>query len=232
MAATGIDDGIGLMANWANIDPDYLTRYQQWLNCEHMPERVSIPGFLQGRRYRSIDASSHFLAFYETKTTSVLGSEAYMERLNSPTPWTLESLAAFQDNPIRNIYSRIAVAGKPGPFTAPYVITVRFDLAEAGEAVCAENWVKATAEDDKVERIRLYKQDSAIGNIQTSERKIYGAGPGEQVYLLLIEYAKPPESVSDLFERWDAALGSQAQRVNEQTGAYFLDMFHRMREAV
>jgi hypothetical protein len=81
------------------------------------------------------------------------------------------------------------------------IYTVRPNLAEGGEAVHAERWVKATAEDDKVECIRFYKQDFDIGNIQTSERKIYGAGPGEQVYLLLIKYAKPSESISDLFQR-------------------------------
>ena len=231
MAATGIDDGVGLMVHWPSIDPEYLIRYQQWLNCEHMPERVSIPGFLQGRRYHSIDSMSQVLVFYETTTTSVLGSDAYLERLNNPTPWTRESLGTgFRGKTVRNIYSRIADAGKPRRFTAPFVITVRFDLAEVSQEVYAERWAKATAEDDNVERVRLYKQDSAIGNIQTNERKIYGAGPGEQVYLLLIEYAKPPESVRDLFKRWDAALGAEAQRDNEEIGAYWLGMFHRTRD--
>ena len=231
MVAIGVDDGVGLMATWADVDPNYLTRYQQWLNCEHMPERVSITGFLQGRRYRSIEDRPHYLVFYEAKTTSVLGSDEYIERLNTPTPWTLEALGAFQGKPVRNIYSRIAVAGKPRQFIAPFVISVRFDLVEGGQVTYAERWIKATAEDDdKVERIRLYKQDSAIGNIQTSERKIYGAGPGEQAYLLLIEYAKPPGSVSDLLHRWDAALGTQSQRANEERGAYWLEMFHRKRE--
>jgi hypothetical protein len=230
MSIAGTDDGLGMMANWANIDPSYLLRYQQWLNCEHMPERVSIPGFLQGRRYRSIDNSPHFLAFYETETTDVLGSQEYLKRLNSPTPWTLEALGAFRDHPVRNIYSRIAESGKPGPFTAPYVISVRFNLDEAAEAVYTERWVKETAADDEVDRVRLYKQDSAIGNIQTSERKIYGAGPGEQLYLLLIESAKPPGNVSNLFKRWDAALGAQAHRSNEVIGAYWLEMAHTARQ--
>ncbi|OQU97000.1 hypothetical protein CLAIMM_03005 [Cladophialophora immunda] len=226
MTLTSVDHGTGLMANWANIDASYLLKYQQWLNCEHMPERVSIPGFLQGRRYRSIDNSLHFLAFYETETTSVLGSEEYLRRLNSPTPWTLEALGAFQGNPVRNIYTRIADGGKPGLFTAPYVISVRFNLPEGGEAAYVDGWVKETAKDDRVDRVRLYKQDSTIGNIQTSERKIYGAGPGEQLYFLLIECTKPPGSLSELFQIWDAPLGSKAQRDHEVTGAYWLEMAH------
>ncbi|KIX99416.1 uncharacterized protein Z520_04992 [Fonsecaea multimorphosa CBS 102226] len=226
MTLTSVDYGTGLMANWANIDPSYLVKYQQWLNCEHMPERVSIPGFLQGRRYRLMDNTLHFLAFYETETTSVLGSAAYLQRLNSPTPWTLEALGAFQGNPVRNIYTRIADAGRPGLFTAPYVISVRFNLPEGREAVYVARWVKETAQHDRVDRVRLYKQDSAIGNIQTSERKIYGAGPGEQLYLLLIECSKPPGSLGELFQAWDAPLGPEAQRNNELIGAYWLEMAH------
>jgi hypothetical protein len=38
----------GLLAFWADIDSDYVLRFQQWHNCEHMPERLSIPGFLGG----------------------------------------------------------------------------------------------------------------------------------------------------------------------------------------
>ena len=45
----------GLMAFWADIDPDYEMRFLEWHNCEHMPERVSVPGFCEGRRYRGID---------------------------------------------------------------------------------------------------------------------------------------------------------------------------------
>ena len=45
----------GLMAFWADIDTDYEMRFLEWHNCEHMPERVSVPGFCEGRRYRGID---------------------------------------------------------------------------------------------------------------------------------------------------------------------------------
>ena len=241
VTANGMDNGIanglshGLMAAWADIDPDYVLRYQRWLNCEHMIERVSIPGFLRGRRYRSINDTPHFFVTYETQSTAVLSSDEYMKRLNSPTPWTQEALSHFRNNTVRNIYSEIATTGNPGEFAAPYIVPVRFDLPDSkAEAVYAARWMKAACEDDGVERIRLYRQDSAIGNITTSERKIYNAGPGEQAYLLLIEYLKPPpECVGDLFKRWDAAFAGEAhiERTNEEYGTYWLEMAHKSGEA-
>ncbi len=43
-------DATGLMIIWADIDLNYVLRFQEWHNCEHVPERMSIPGFLRGRR--------------------------------------------------------------------------------------------------------------------------------------------------------------------------------------
>ena len=43
----------GLMVFWARIEPQNWLEYQQWHNCQHIPERVSIEGFHAGRRYRS-----------------------------------------------------------------------------------------------------------------------------------------------------------------------------------
>jgi hypothetical protein len=39
----------GLMAFWASFERQDLARYVEWHNCEHMAERVSIPGFQTGR---------------------------------------------------------------------------------------------------------------------------------------------------------------------------------------
>ena len=41
----------GLLAFWANIDADYQLEYLKWHNCEHMAQRVNIPGFHVGQRY-------------------------------------------------------------------------------------------------------------------------------------------------------------------------------------
>lgn len=174
----------GLMAFWAEIDPDYVDRFREWHNCEHMPERVAIPGFVAGRRYFAVGESKGVLMMYETADAGVLASPAYMARLNDPTPWTKESLPHFR-NPSRNIYSLVAGEGVSDFHAAPYMLSVRFNgEADAGTVakLCAN---------EGVGRVRLYAIDEAISGIETSERAIYGGGPGEQKWLLLIEAASP-----------------------------------------
>lgn len=184
----------GLMAFWADIDADYEKRFLEWHNCEHMPERVAIPGFREGRRYHGIGDAPAYLMMYLTERPAVLKSDHYMERLNEPTPWTSESLTHFR-NPSRNIYGLIAEHGDATPNDAPYLISVRFDMAQG-----AEDQVRSAIERDvlpgwcalpPVGRARFYGINAAISGIETAERGIYGGGPGAQRYLLLVDCALP-----------------------------------------
>ena len=54
------------MAFRAETGPGYEARFLEWHNCEHMPERVSVPGFREGRRYRDLGGSPRFLMMYFT----------------------------------------------------------------------------------------------------------------------------------------------------------------------
>ena len=180
----------GLMAFWMEIDRDYLQRFREWHNCEHAFERVSVPGFLSGQRYGSLERDDAFLIFYETETTAVLGSEAYQAALNRPTPWTKETLAHFR-NPARTIYSLAETHGAPPPVPAPYVASLRFNLSGGGLDDLKDSLLRRPAAADLVSRVRLYAMDEAISGIMTSERKIYGGGPGKQQYLVLYEILRP-----------------------------------------
>lgn len=191
----------GLMAFWAEIDPAYLLRYQEWHNCEHVPERVAIPGFLTGRRYRDVSGTPRFLMFYETTEAAILASEPYFAALNNPTPWTREALKSFRD-PARNIYELVATRGAPDVNPAPYLATMRFNLDPAREqellALHTGALLDSLAARDDVVRARIYRVDEAITGIVTSERKIYGGGPGAQRYLAMVETTAPlPHAVLD-----------------------------------
>jgi hypothetical protein len=60
-----------------------------------MPERVGIPGFLRGRRYRAIDAAAEYFTLYEAEDAAVLTGAHYLERLNNPTPATRTVIPQF-----------------------------------------------------------------------------------------------------------------------------------------
>lgn len=219
---TTFRDARGLMAFWSDIDEDYVLRYQEWHNCEHVPERVSIPGFLRGRRYRHAAGGPHFLMMYETRDTGVLSSDAYLAALNRPTDWTREALTHFR-NPVRNIYTRLDARGQAGPFCAPWLMAVRFncgDLAGAGD------WLAEMVAQAGIDRAQLWAVDEAVSGIQTSERKIYGGGPGEQQYLLLIEASAPHPAASRALDAADRVAQALAGRQDAIPGLYWLETFH------
>lgn len=182
----------GLMAFWTDIDEDYILEFQKWHNCEHMTERVSIPGFHVGRRYRGIGNAPMFFISYETADSAVLKSESYMKALNSPTLWTKEALTHFKNN-IRNIYRLVQTQGKPAPTEAPYVFVARFNV----EAGAEKGWLEWYGTDflpklcsiQGVYLVRFYEIDEEVSNIMTAERRIYGGGPGQQRYLSICEVA-------------------------------------------
>jgi len=197
-------DSQGLMAFWATFEPQDLPSYVEWHNCEHMAKRVSIPGFQTGRRYRVDREPGRFLQFYETETSSVLGSKPYLDALNNPTPWTKEALTWFRD-PVRNIYELIGSNGETGMFTAPYLAALRFNLEDDQDKELlpkySDEWLSALCDMPHVLRARLYRVDEVISKIMTSERKIYSGGPGGQRYLAFVEIAKPFDQVGDLIAK-------------------------------
>jgi len=218
-----------MMAFWTDIEDENLLEVQKWHNCEHMTERVSIPGFIVGRRYRGVDGAPTFFITYETRDTDVLQSEAYLKALNNSTPWTRHALTFFRNN-IRNIYSKICLAGAPPATEAPYNFVVRFNLAAGHEARALDGlrseYLPAVAALPEVHRSRLYEIDEKISNIKTGEREIYGGGPGRQKYLLVVETASQYASRSDdwqqLNQRFADLLGHLADKYEEHSFLEFM----------
>ena len=77
--------GKAAVAMWWDIAPEVQAEWEDWHTREHMPERLSIPGFLRGSRWAS--GTSYFV-LYELDKAETLTGPAYLERLNNPTPWS------------------------------------------------------------------------------------------------------------------------------------------------
>ncbi|WP_052391878.1 DUF4286 family protein [Paraburkholderia bannensis] len=77
------------LALWNDVDADVEAEYDRWHTVEHVPERVGIPGFLAGRRYRSDAAEQpRYFTLYEVKDAAVFESAAYRDVIEHPTPWS------------------------------------------------------------------------------------------------------------------------------------------------
>ena len=81
--------GAAAVAMWWDIAPEVRAEWEDWHTNEHMPERLSIPGFLRGSRW--VSGTSYFV-LYELDRPETLTGPAYMERLNNPTPWSLKMM--------------------------------------------------------------------------------------------------------------------------------------------
>ncbi len=79
-----------------DIVADAIPEHDDWHTHEHLLERLSIPGFLRGTRWVSLDGSPRYFVMYELDQLAALQSEAYLARLNSPSPWTSKMMPSYR----------------------------------------------------------------------------------------------------------------------------------------
>jgi hypothetical protein len=88
--------GSGAVAIWHDIAPEGRDEFYEWHGREHMPERLSVPGFLRGRRYVALSGEPEYFNLYEVQSPATLTSPGYLARLDAPTPWTLATVTHFR----------------------------------------------------------------------------------------------------------------------------------------
>lgn len=166
--------GVGILAVWNDCAPDDAKGYENWYLGEHLIERLSIPGFRWGRRYRRLAGASgtlpEYMTYYETDTAEVLVSPEYLSRVNDPTPETHRIMSSVFKNMNRTICRRVSGAGAVrGTYTVAVVsqsggLPALEDLPNAGlETLWRETWISAEpAEQDVSEEESLRGRDAKI----------------------------------------------------------------------
>lgn len=122
--------------------------YEAWYQLDHLPDRLAIPGFRHGRRYRRMAGEAQaFFTFYETDAADVLRSDAYLARLAAPTAGTVAMMRHFRAM-CRSICEVAADAGAGiGGVVA---------VAGAPEAIAARPAFAPLLAPGSVSRIRLW----------------------------------------------------------------------------
>ena len=80
--------GAALLVVLTDVGPEHDAEFNSWYNEEHLPERLSAPGFLDAARYEALRGSPRYLAIYELESVDALHTEEYMRMSNNPTEWT------------------------------------------------------------------------------------------------------------------------------------------------
>jgi hypothetical protein len=79
-----------------DIAQEAIAEHDEWHTHEHLPERLCIPGFVRGTRWRAVLGEPGYFVMYEVEELAVLTSKAYLERLNNPTPWTSKMMPFYR----------------------------------------------------------------------------------------------------------------------------------------
>ena len=165
--------GSAVLVNWGGIVEEKDIEYNEWHSKEHMPERISLPGFLRGLRAVGIPGTNlnhKYFMMYEAERKEVFTSRKYLERLNNPTEWTKEILSNYL-SPSRTIcsvvYSKsIGIGG--------YFSTIRFLGEKILNKYNVENLKLFTPKILKlngITGIHVILGDSSYGQMNTEEKK-------------------------------------------------------------
>lgn len=179
--------GQGALAIWHDIAREGRETFYAWHGQQHMPERLGIPGFLRGRRWVGIDARVEFFNLYETAALDVLTGADYTERINHPTPWTLEAVRHF-----RSVSRSLCrVEASIGHAQGGLMATLRYDVAAAQApshlTACRENLLPAWLRQPGVAAAHLLRADTQASGEPNAEQRARGAANAVPRWTLLLE---------------------------------------------
>lgn len=168
--------GSAFLAIWHDIADGQHGEYIEWHTREHMPERLSVPGFRTGKRLHAPEAARHvFGTIYAGDDLEVFRSPGYLARLNNPTPWTAAVAPSFQ-NFLRVACERVASAGTGDGGS---MATIRFDFAhpEAETALrqAAQSLVELILSLPGVSCVHLGIARNEVSGVRTRETELRSA---------------------------------------------------------
>lgn len=198
----------GILAIWNDCLSQSEQQYEDWYMGQHLPERVSVPGFRIGRRYQAVAADLRYFTFYDTEAPEVLWSDAYRERLANPTLETAEIMQSFR-NMSRTVCRRVSQLGQ---FVAGHAVTARLKKLPDDTAEIQSTMLRATGVTGSEAWQAVEVPDAAA----TVESK-YRVGPDEVIGGALVFHVMREQDALDTCDELSRALGDQAQ-----IGAYQL----------
>ena len=145
---------LGLLLVMMEPPAEHAEEFDAWYSTEHLPQRLSMPGFLNGTRWKCVDGWPEWLALYDLESLAALETPEYLAVSGTrSTPWTRRVLGFVKG------YRRVAAMQlKPGnELIAPEIekLMVRQGITEAPAGArlvqCrwySDEWVIAGYESD------------------------------------------------------------------------------------
>jgi hypothetical protein len=128
-----------MLVIWNGITAEGEAEYYRWHDGEHIPERLSVPGYRRGRRLVHVARPRDYLTLYETAGVDVFASAAYQAQLARPTAWSQTIAREFRDM-VRRVFRVVAATGRG---QGGVVLATRFAL-EPTRAPAFPDWTRQT----------------------------------------------------------------------------------------
>ncbi len=165
-----------------------ITEHDDWHTHEHLPERLSIPGFLRGTRWVATSQAPRYLVLYEVERLETLASPAYLERLNNPSPWTQKMMPNYRGM-TRGLCS---VTSSHGHGMGHSGLLIRFKPGPGQDASLAtwlhEEMLPGLPGQRGLSSVHLLR--SGLTPEMTAEQRIRGADTGVDWALLVTGYER------------------------------------------
>jgi hypothetical protein len=128
--------GRGIFLVYTDIDPMHEDEFNAWYNTEHLPELLSLPGFLDAARYVAYKGVPRYLAVYELESAEALKSAEFQKWRANPSPWSRRiSPSVIGKNVSRTIGEQIfpAELENPDRSLAPALQIGRMSVPESAD---------------------------------------------------------------------------------------------------
>jgi hypothetical protein len=169
-----------------DIAPEAIDEHDDWHTHEHLPERLSIPGFRRGSRWVALQGGPRYMVLYEVERLETLAGPDYLARLNRPTPWTTRMMGHYRGM-TRGLCN---VAASAGSGLGPFGLLVRFGAA-AGAQERLSAWLRRDILDTLPKRPGLgsvHLLQAGLAAPMTNEQRLRGADAGVDRALLVTGY--------------------------------------------
>lgn len=170
------------LALWNGVQAGHAAEYEAWHGQEHVPERLSAPGFRAAARYRTEQGADYF-TLYELDGLEALETPAYAALMDAPSPWSARMrprLTGFRRLPCRSLFA--ARRGRGGALA-----TLRLALAAEAAWPLLEAPLAAMLAQGALTGA-LFGAGSGIGQ---AYRVFPDAPPPGEECLLLLEASEP-----------------------------------------
>jgi len=179
-----------------DVVPEAIAEHDDWHTHEHIPERLSIPGFLRGSRWVALQGQPRYFVMYEVSELGTLASPAYLERLNNPTPWTAKMMTHYRG--MTRGFCRIT--GSFGLGMGQAGLLIRFKPAPGTETALRKWLLEAELPGlaSKAGLASAHLLEAALTPQSTNEQRIRGNDATVDWALLVTGYST--ETVASLFK--------------------------------